>query len=278
MWDLRTGKYARKGSDASRTLLGMVSDGLTAQVCGGLWRRVDWVASTGSTNADLVAAARAGEPAGRVLVADYQNAGRGRFDRRWQAPPGAMVAISALLRPAVVDAARWTWLPLVAGLAVADGLRDATGLDARVKWPNDVLVGERKISGILVERTADAAVVGMGVNTSMTRDQLPVPQATSLAVEGALAATEDVVAAILRTLETWYVRWETGEDLADAYAARSATIGRDVRVAVSPDETVDGRAVGVDATGALLVETGGAIRSFAAGDVWHVRSGVGGTA
>jgi len=244
---------------------------LAAQVGGGLWRRIEWLASTGSTNADLLAAARAGEPAGRVLVADHQDAGRGRFDRVWQAPPAAMVAISVLLRPTIADAGRWSWLPLVAGLAVVDGLHAATGVDARLKWPNDVLVGTHKICGILVERTGDAAVVGMGVNTAMTPAQLPVPTATSLAAEGAPTEAPPLVAAILRSLEAWYRRWVDGDDLGNAYAARSATIGRDVRVACSADETVDGHATGIDETGRLLVETGDGTRAFAAGDVWHLR-------
>jgi len=245
------------------------ADWLAAQVGGGYWRHVEWVASTGSTNAGLLAAARAGEPAGRVLVADHQSAGRGRFDRTWEAPPGAMVAVSVLLRPHVAPA-QWTWLPLVCGLAVADGLKQAAGLDARLKWPNDVLIGERKICGILVERTGTAAIAGMGVNTAMTAAQAPVPAATSLAIEGAPSDPGPVVAAILGALETWLVRWQDGAELPDAYAARSATIGRDVRVVVTPEDVVAGRATGVDATGALVVETGGQRRSFSAGDVWHV--------
>ncbi len=260
------------------------SSWLAAQVTGGLWRRVDWVSSTGSTNADLVAAARAGEPGGRVLIADFQDAGRGRFDRSWQAPPGGTLALSVLVRPRAVAPSRWSWLPLVTGLAVADGLREATGLDTALKWPNDVLVGGRKICGILVERVGgaravttsdearlDAAVAGLGINTTMTSAELPVPTATSLAVEGVAIAPGVLAAAVLRAFEGWYTRWEGGEDLVSAYAARCASIGREVRVVVSPVETFEGRAMGVDAGGRLLVRAGDDRRVFSAGDVWHLR-------
>ena len=107
-----------------------------------------------------------------MLVTDYQSAGRGRLGRTWTAPPGTSIAMSVLVRPDDVDPQRWTWLPLLTGLAVADGLERVAGLDVRLKWPNDVLVGDRKVCGILAERveTSDgpACVVGMGINTHLT--------------------------------------------------------------------------------------------------------------
>ena len=134
---------------------------------GRLFSAVRSIASTGSTNADLAAAATAGAASGAVLVADHQSAGRGRFDRRWEAPPGSSVAVSVLLRPAEVPLQRWLWLPLITGVAVAEGLRSAAGVDATVKWPNDVLIEGRKVCGILSERVDDAAVIGMGINTCL---------------------------------------------------------------------------------------------------------------
>ena len=114
---------------------------LAGELGDGLWQQVETVAAAGSTNAVLGARARAGGASGQVLVSDYQSQGRGRFTRVWEAPPGRAVAISVLLRPPAVAPQRWLWLPLVAGLAVADGLRTAAGVDARLKWPNDVLIG-----------------------------------------------------------------------------------------------------------------------------------------
>ena len=146
---------------------------------------VEVLASSPSTNAVVAERARAGAPDGLVVVADHQTAGRGRLDRTWETPPGTAVTFSMLLRPQSPTRA-WPWLPLLAGYAVDKALK-ARGLDAGVKWPNDVLIGDKKVAGILVERvdTPDgpAAVVGIGVNTGLTADELPVPTATSLAIE-----------------------------------------------------------------------------------------------
>ena len=155
------------------------------------WRQLRRVATTGSTNADLVALAAAGEPAGLVLVADEQTAGRGRLGRGWTAPPGSGLTFSVLLRPHRA-AAHLGWLPLLTGLAVVEAVRSVTGVPAELKWPNDVVVrgdgGEGKLAGILAERLggpgagAGAVVVGVGLNVSMSTDELPVHTATSLLV------------------------------------------------------------------------------------------------
>lgn len=183
------------------------------------------------------------------------------------------MAISVLLRPQV-ELRRWTWLPLLGGLAVVDAAR-SLGVAAELKWPNDVLVGGAKLCGILAERVADdhggAVVLGMGVNTAMPPQALPVADATSLAIEGGVSTSTEVVAAVLSAVESWYRRWESGEDLQDAYAAACASIGRRVRVVVFEDEQVEGTAVGVDSWGGLLVASGSGTRSFTAGDVWHLR-------
>lgn len=250
------------------------ADWLAGELGDGLWRRVETVAAIGSTNAELGARARAGEPSGQVLVADHQSAGRGRFTRVWEAPPGRAVAISVLLRPPSVPPQRWLWLPLVAGLAVADGLRAAAGVDARLKWPNDVLIDGRKVCGILAERVEGdppAVVVGMGINTLLSEDELPVPTATSLALAGAGVAPGEVVREVLRGFERWYGAWADGEELRDPYGQRCDTLGREVRVVISPTESVEGVAVGIDPDGQLLVRTGGQVRPFSAGDVWHLR-------
>lgn len=248
---------------------------LAAKVGGQLWTRVETVAECGSTNADLAERARTGAPSGTVLVCDHQTSGRGRFTRVWQAPPGASVALSVLLRPPAVAPARWLWLPLLAGLAVAGGLRSAAGVDARLKWPNDVLIGGRKVCGILTERletsAGPAVVVGMGINTRLGEADLPVPTATSLAIEGSDAAPGQVVAAVLGALEAWYGRWLAGDDLREAYASACESVGRQVRVETGPGEATEGVAVGVDADGRLVVRTATGVREFSAGDVWHLR-------
>ena len=119
-----------------------------------------------------------------MVVAEHQTAGRGRLDRSWETPPRAALTFSVLLRPSV-GPEQWPWLPLLTGYAVGTALRDA-GFDAGVKWPNDVLIGDLKVAGILVERvdtpTGPAAVLGVGLNVSTTAEELPVPTATSLAL------------------------------------------------------------------------------------------------
>jgi BirA family biotin operon repressor/biotin-[acetyl-CoA-carboxylase] ligase len=250
----------------------------------GLWREVTVVAQTGSTNADLAARA-ADEDLGEgvVLSADHQIAGRGRLGRTWSAPPRSGLAVSVLLAPRAVDVGRWSWLPLLAGLAVRDVLQEIAGLPAQLKWPNDVLVEERKICGILAELIAQpsgpAVVIGAGLNVSLTADELPVPSATSLRLAGAATTDRHVLLrAYLRALEHRYDRWRTaGGDprrsgIGAAYREACITLGRDVRVELPTAEPVTGRADGVDDGGRLLViDRHGHEHALAAGDVLHVR-------
>jgi BirA family transcriptional regulator, biotin operon repressor / biotin---[acetyl-CoA-carboxylase] ligase len=240
-----------------------------------LWREVRRVDVTGSTNADLAALAAEGEPAGLVLVAGEQTAGRGRLGRTWSAPAGTALTFSVLLRPAV-PANRLGWLPLATGLAVADAVRSTAGLGVGLKWPNDVLAGDRKLGGILVERVGgtDAAVVGIGLNVAMRADLLPVPSATSLAVELAPAAAprlDDLLDAVLGRLAERYLAWEAGTEQSGDYRAACLTLGRTVRVDVPAGAALTGTAVDVDEDGRLLVETDGGVQAVAAGDVVHVR-------
>ncbi len=253
----------------------------------GLWRRVDVVEETGSTNADLAAAARSGAPSGTVLVADHQTAGRGRLGRTWTAPPGSGFALSVLLRPAA-PLERWTWLPLLAGLAVSDALRQQTGLPAEVKWPNDVLVLGRKLCGVLAERVdtddGPAVVLGMGVNVHLRADELPVPSATSvdlaraeLGVAGVPVTRTSIVSGVLRCLERDLQRWQevssgdSADGIALAYRERCTTLGREVRISLSDGSSVEGVAEDVDGAGRLVLRTAEGPRTFGAGDVVHLR-------
>lgn len=238
------------------------------------------MASTGSTNADAAARMRAGSGVGLVLVADHQSAGRGRFDRRWEAPPGAAVAVSLGVAPRR-PLPEWMWLSLLTGVAIARGIRRAAGVDATLKWPNDVLVDGRKICGILSERVdgpqGPGCVVGFGINISLTEEELPVPTATSLRLCGAEVDRAELVAEVLDVWSQMYRMWDGGQLILmrQAYEDQCSTIGRDVRVLLgSPgggERTVIGRAVGIDPSGAVLVRTDGGVRAFAAGDVTHLR-------
>jgi BirA family transcriptional regulator, biotin operon repressor / biotin---[acetyl-CoA-carboxylase] ligase len=250
---------------------------------GALWRAVEVTEVTGSTNADLLARAAAGEPEGLVLAAEQQRAGRGRLGRTWTAPPRAALTFSVLLRP-TVPRARLGWLPLLAGVAVAAAVRAATGLDAQLKWPNDVLVGTAKLAGILTEAAGEAVVVGIGLNVSAEPADLPPPgpgglPATSLAIEG--APTTDraaLLAAILAGLERRYRAWDQvfGDSeragLRAEYTSLCATLGRRVRVELPGGQVLDGVAADLDADGRLLVSIPpGADLPVAAGDIVHLR-------
>lgn len=313
-------------------------DSLDAEIVGaGLvtsgqpWRGVEFHAAIGSTNSrlrDLVTgastptgpyAARPGVVAGGrwwVVLTDHQTGGRGRLGRVWQVPDRASVAVSCAIP--VRDPAVAGWLPLLAGLALARALRQVTRaagreLDPRLKWPNDVLLGDdgdRKVSGILAELvavptaapgsggasvpardpalgagagdTAYVVVVGTGVNVDQARDELPVDTATSLVLAGARVRREDVVVAYLRELAALLPVVDGSatpagsvgavDDAARAaYVAACSTVGAHVRVHLPGGDAIEGEAVDVDRDGGLVVATRTGRRTFAAGDVVHVR-------
>ena len=249
-----------------------------------LYTSANVVDSTGSTNADLIAAARAGAAAGSVLVAEEQTAGRGRLDRSWHSQPGAALTFSVLLRPGGVPPAARGWLPLLTGVAVVTAIEAQAGVRASLKWPNDVLAGgaeaPRKLAGILAEQSGDAIVIGVGLNVSASRDELPSDQATSLWLAGAQRSDRSaMLIAVLRELERWYLSWTGGPAPGDAmacglraaYLSACSTVGHDVRVELPGGGVLVGRATGVDAAGCLLVSAAGGLHAVSAGDVIHVR-------
>jgi BirA family transcriptional regulator, biotin operon repressor / biotin---[acetyl-CoA-carboxylase] ligase len=242
---------------------------------GGLWRELRVVPQTGSTNADLLEEARKGAAEGLVLVAEAQTAGRGRLGRVWSAPPRAALVFSVLLRPAEVPPARRGWLPLLTGVAVAAAVRAQAAVPARLKWPNDVLVAERKLAGILAEAHGDTIVAGVGLNVTLSPAELPVPTATSLLIEDAASTDRDsLLAAILTELEDRYQAWRAAPDAGGLrldYLRWSATVGRDVRVELPGGTLLTGTAEDVDDVGRLVVRTPGALVRVGAGDVVHVR-------
>ena len=250
---------------------------------GALWREIEVIEGTGSTNADLLARALGGEPEGAVLAAEEQRAGRGRMGRTWTAPPRAALTFSMLLRPAVPPARRG-WLPLLTGVAVATAVTGVTGVETRLKWPNDLLAAGAKLAGILAEASGDAVVVGIGLNVSTEPAEFPAPRpgalpATSLRAAGATALDrEELLLATLEGFERWYRAWQqAGGDpdrsgLRPGYTRLSATIGRSVRAELPGGQVLSGPAVGVDSDGRLLVRVSpGSEVAVAAGDVVHLR-------
>lgn len=240
---------------------------------GSLWTAIRVVEQTGSTNSDALDAARAGAPQGLVIAAETQLSGRGRQGRRWVSQPGEALMFSVLLRPQAIAPALRGWLPLLTGVAVATAVRSVTAAPAGLKWPNDVLVGELKLAGILAEQSDDAIVVGVGVNVLGA----PVATATSLERLGAAGVDRSkLLAEILGELGRWYQRWieagdAGGSGLRAAYLRLGQTTGRDVRVSLPGGRTLTGTAVDVNATGQLVVASATGRVPVSAGDVIHVR-------
>lgn len=244
--------------------------------------RVEVVPEAPSTNALVVERARSGEPEGLVVVTEHQTAGRGRLDRTWETPARSALTFSLLLRP-TAPTRSWPWLPLLAGYAVDKALK-AAGFDAGVKWPNDVLIGDRKVAGILVERieTEDGpcAVLGIGINVGLGADELPVPTATSLAIEAGGGAAPDrtqLLVEVLASIREAYDTWQAGGDLAgmrlaESYADACVTVGRDVRVDLPDGSVLTGMATGIDPSGHLVVAGPDGNVAVGAGDVVHVRA------
>jgi BirA family transcriptional regulator, biotin operon repressor / biotin---[acetyl-CoA-carboxylase] ligase len=256
---------------------------LSAQIASNL----EYLAETGSTNADLVA--RAPNAADfSVLVAGYQSAGKGRAGRTWLAPAGSSLFVSILLKPADIDPAKYSFLPLLAGLAmtqcVSKFLPDA---EVSLKWPNDVLVGENKIAGVLSEllHSQDGVVIGAGLNIKQQQSDLPISNATSMALAGGKELDLDrILASYLSNFKSHYQAWlehqgnsESSGVLAQVVASCS-TIGRDsnwVRVMLPGDKEFIGEATGIDSSGRLIVNRAESsdekVVAVAAGDIIHLR-------
>lgn len=247
---------------------------------------LEFLAETGSTNADLVSRA-ANTDDFSVLVAGFQTAGRGRAGRQWLAPAGSSLFVSLLLKPAGLESAKYSFLPLMAGLALTKTVakflpNSATSL----KWPNDVLVGDKKIAGILSELlpSQDGVVIGAGLNLKQQQSELPIPNATSMRLEGANELELDsILANYLQNFHSLYKAWieqngdaEKSGALAEVIATCS-TIESFVRVILPGDKEFVGLAKGIDSTGKLIVKrdeadsVGDKVFAVAAGDVIHLR-------
>jgi BirA family biotin operon repressor/biotin-[acetyl-CoA-carboxylase] ligase len=279
---------------AARLRAALLDDAAAAGGQGTIWTDIRVSAETGSTNEDVLKEAAGGTPEGLVIATETQTAGKGRQGRTWQSRPGAALTFSVLLRPQSVPPAARGWAPLLAGVATVRALRRETGVDAGLKWPNDVLASGRKLAGILAEQSGDAIVVGIGINVLGREHELPVATATSLERSGAaIMDRTGLLAAILRHFEHWYLRWrETGDGdpaasgLREEYLSLCMTIGQPVRILLPGGRVLTGTAADVDGAGQLLVEpapgsdvsdlpaagpAGGGRVAVSAGDVIHVR-------
>jgi BirA family biotin operon repressor/biotin-[acetyl-CoA-carboxylase] ligase len=235
--------------------------------------RVEVLETAVSTNAVAAARFQEGESEGLVVVAEHQTAGRGRLDRDWITPARSSLTVSFLLTPQV-EVTRWTWLPLLTGLAAASALAEVTQIAPKLKWPNDVLLNGRKAGGILLElvehQSAPAAIVGIGINVHQAQDELPVPDATSLALEGAAVDRTQLLQALVEAFSREYDAWCGGLDPRERYRDECDTIGREVVVHMIGQD-LRGTVQDVDETGQLVVLADGQVHHLAVGDVEYVR-------
>jgi BirA family biotin operon repressor/biotin-[acetyl-CoA-carboxylase] ligase len=245
-----------------------------------LGHEVHWFEEVASTNDVAKELAEEGAAHGEVVVAEAQTAGRGRRGRSWSSPPGRNLYLSVVLRPDLPPA-RAPEMTLLASVAVCEAVRGAGVAAAAIKWPNDILVGGRKVAGILTEMAADPdqvqwVVLGLGVNVNAEAGDFPEelrPIATSLRQErGEPVGRALFAAAVLSRLEGWLDRHaaEGFGPVRDAWRGMSDTLGRDVRVRSGGEELV-GRAEDVDEQGALLVQTGRGLERVLSGDVEVLR-------
>jgi BirA family transcriptional regulator, biotin operon repressor / biotin---[acetyl-CoA-carboxylase] ligase len=277
---------------------GVPGDHARSALAGSRFSDVRWMAETGSTQADALGLAREGAAEGIVLVADHQTAGRGRQGRSWTAPPGSSLLVSLLLRPPAAVAGMAT---MVAAVAAAGAVEQVAGFAPRSKWPNDLVwpgddsMPDRKLAGVLAEADWPAAssisggwrepspsdrvvvIVGIGCNVNWPTD-LPDDLADLVVacnhVAGRTVDREQLLVALLERFDEIYgdlVRTGDRTPLLDAWRARSATLGRRVRVEQATEDHV-GTAVDVTQDGHLVVDTlDGGRKVFAAGDVVHLR-------
>ena len=232
-----------------------------------------WYDEIGSTNDVAIAAAEAGAPEGLVVVANTQSTGRGRVGRSWSSPPGAGLYVSVVLRPA---GPALQLLMIAAGVAIAEGIHAATGLDACVKWPNDVHVGSRKLAGILAEAgssagAVDHVVLGFGINI-LRAAYPPDVAARATSIESELGRAVDrglVLAECLAALSNRYgmLQRDGANVVIAAWRRRAAMqMRREVEWDVDGGSR-RGRAEDIDATGALLVRVGDQIVRVISGEV-----------
>jgi BirA family biotin operon repressor/biotin-[acetyl-CoA-carboxylase] ligase len=235
--------------------------------------RVEVLPSVSSTNSEVVSRFLGGETEGLVIATEHQTEGRGRLDREWVTPQNSSITVSLLLTPDV-PAERWTWLPLLTGLAASRAITEVTSLEPALKWPNDVLVNGSKAGGILLERVDHdgraAAVVGIGINVHQTQEELPVPEATSLALAGAAVDRTALLGAVITAFANEYNAWVGGADPRERYRAACDTIGRET-IVHTINEDLHGTVVDIDESGQLVLETKSDTLHLAVGDVEYVR-------
>ena len=227
---------------------------------------VDLTASTQGDLAELVNSSVA--KSGEVIAAEFQSAGRGRLDRSFEAPPESALLFSFFLKP---KRARgdWSFISFLAAIAAQEVISKDIVDKVSLKWPNDILIGDKKVAGLLAQQIGDGVIVGIGLNVAMGAEELPVPTATSLALAGSNNLDRNLLlSALLNRLESIFKEWDSGSDFLENYRQISSTLGRQVRVEALGRDSIEGKAVAITAQGALILSDGTEVN---VGDVVHLR-------
>lgn len=232
--------------------------------------RVSVVELTGSTQNDLLQLVESKNALdGQVIVTEYQSSGRGRLDRTFEAPAQSALLFSFYIKPRK-ERSDWGFIPLIAGLSLVRAITTIdTVMNVSLKWPNDLIINEKKCAGIIAQTTNEGIVIGIGLNVSMTPNELPVSTATSLAIEGSTITDRNLlVSHLLNTFAELFEAWEEGFELLDEYASASSTIGKKVRIELPNGENLEATVARISHTGELVLDDG---RHVSAGDVIHLR-------
>ena len=207
---------------------------------------------------------------GDVITAEYQSAGRGRLDRKFDAEKSSALLLSFYLEPEI-EIENLSYITLLVGASATATINELTDTNKfRCKWPNDILFGELKVAGLLAEKTKSGVIVGIGINVSTAKAELPVTHATSIFLATDIHLDRNaLLAKLLNNLETDIQLWQSGSDLTAKYRNLSSTIGIQVRVELPDGSRIEARAVDIDETGSLHLDNGQVVT---VGDVIHLDS------
>jgi len=227
---------------------------------------VDLTTSTQSDLVDLVNSNSA--KTGDVIATEFQSGGRGRLDRTFEAPPGSALLFSLYLAPKRVRS-NWGFISHLAALSMQQVISRDLPSQVWLKWPNDILISEAKVAGLLAQATDNGVIIGIGVNVAMTTEELPIDTATSLAITGSNNLDRNLIlGSFLNRFESNFKEWDNGGDFVASYSEVCATLGRQVQVEVIGRENRTGLALSINSLGALLLADGFEVN---VGDLVHLR-------
>jgi BirA family biotin operon repressor/biotin-[acetyl-CoA-carboxylase] ligase len=224
---------------------------------------------TTSTQVDLAELVKSNSAkTGDVIATNFQTAGRGRLDRTFEAAPGSALLFSFFIKPKRVRS-DWGFITHLAALSMQEVISQEIPSQVKLKWPNDILIEEKKVAGLLAQATDDGVIIGIGINVAMTAEELPVDTATSLAITGSNKLDRNLILGeFLNRFEVNFEAWDNGADFIDNYSAVCATLGRKVQVEVGGRENRTGKALTINKIGALMLDDGFEVN---VGDVVHLR-------